>query len=364
MIKHLTIILIIISNIALTQNNEYQLAYEYYRNHEYDKAAELYKSLYEKTNSSYYFSVYTQCLIELKNFDAAEKIIKKKIKQNKTNLQFYVDLGHVYKSKGDNSKAEKTFETAIKKLQPNRQQIINLANAFVSKRYYKWAEKTYLRGEKILKQKQIFAYELANVYLYQRDYEKMINNYLSLLEISPTYIASVQSRLQSIVYNSKDDEIDEIFRKNLLKKIQENPNNNIFSELLIWYYLQKKEFDFALTQAKAIDKRNKEEGERILSIANTASNNFDYKTAVKAYRYIIKQYGKKGRYYFVAKNKYCKALFHKINEQQSNKQELIKLNKILQETINELGINKTSFDLLIIQAKLKGLFFLVWLFYL
>ncbi len=355
--KNLLLILILLLNIIVfSQTNDFKLAYQYYRDGEYDKAAELYKSLYNKTKSSYYYSTYIQCLLNLKQYEKAEKEIKHSIKKDKKNLTLYVDLCNLYKTSGNDDKAEKTFNSILKRLPANRSIIVNVGNSFLNKRYYNWAEKVFLKGAKLIKQPAVFSYELANVYLYQRDYEKMINEYLSLLEISPNYISTVQNRLQSVVYNAKDDEIDGVFRKSLLKKIQKNPGNDIFSELFIWYLLQKKDFYGAFVQAKALDKRNREEGERILPIAYVAISNYDYETASQAYKYIIDKWGRRGRYYSTAKIKYAEALFMKITETNSSLQEIKQLDKLLSDYILELGKNQKSFSLIVMNAKIKGLY--------
>jgi len=347
------IILLFISIVSAIAQNSSKLALQYYREQEYEKAAELFKDLYSQTNSQYYFSYYIKCLTELKEYNEAEKIIKKRIKKDKTNLSFYVELGYLYKSQGKEEDANKQFETAIKKLQKNRNSVSTLANSFISKRLYSWAEKTYLKGRKLLSGEYTYNYELANVYLYQRNYDKMINEYLSLLEESPTYINSIQNRLQSLVYNSKDDELNEILRKNLIKKIQQNPNNDIFQELLIWYYIQRKDFESAFIQTRAIDKRNKEEGERLLKLAQLATSNKDYKVAVDCYDYII-NLRKQSVYYSIAKPKLAEVLYLKINDSSHSKAEILKLKSLFIDIINELGKNKSTFNTIVNLAKVEA----------
>ena len=58
-----------------------RLALNYYRAKEYDKAASLYKDLYDDSKLQHYFDYYINCLIELNDYDSAEKELKKKIKK-------------------------------------------------------------------------------------------------------------------------------------------------------------------------------------------------------------------------------------------------------------------------------------------
>ncbi|NTW33934.1 MAG: tetratricopeptide repeat protein, partial [Bacteroidetes bacterium] len=68
-----------INSFAQTSTDE-QLAAQYLQNKEYDKAVELYEKLFNKNQEYVYYAPYVQCLTELKNYKAAEKIIKKQIK--------------------------------------------------------------------------------------------------------------------------------------------------------------------------------------------------------------------------------------------------------------------------------------------
>jgi len=70
--------------------------------------------------------------------------------------------------------------------------------------------------------------------------------------------------------------------------------------MLIWYYLQRKEFNKALFQEIAIDKRINSNGKRILDLAETAKSNEDFETAIRAYDYIIEK-GKNRAYYINCK---------------------------------------------------------------
>jgi len=345
------------SLISISQNisSDSRIAHQYYSEQDYEKALVLYKKLYTTTNSQTYHTYYINCMIELKRFAEIEKEIKKEIKKNKTNLSLYVDLGNVYKAQGLEDKANQQYEIAIKKLKPTYNVVSNLANAFIYKREYEWAEKTYIKGRKLLNGTYTFNYELANIYLYLHDYDKMINEYLSLLEINRSYLNSIQSRLQSAVYIAKDKDLNEVLKKNLILKIQKNPKNDVFQELLIWLYIQEKDFYSAFVQSKALDKRNKEDGERLYILGKLAAENKDYKTAIDCFNYII-DLGSDRVYYSFAKTELSEVLFHKITETTPTKEEVIKLEQLFSETIDELGKNKNSFQIIVNYAKLKAFY--------
>ncbi|MEM8523771.1 MAG: hypothetical protein AAGG68_03960, partial [Bacteroidota bacterium] len=54
--------------------------------------------------------------------------------------------------------------------------------------------------------------------------------------------------------------------------------------------LQKKEFYRAFLQARAVDKRKQQGGQRVLSVGTQSLGNEDYKAAVKIFTYLVDNY--------------------------------------------------------------------------
>ena len=67
---------------------------------------------------------------------------------------------------------------------------------------------------------------------------------------------------QRVINPDPDGTQKELLKDKLFRKIQKNPNQDVFSELLIWLYIQDKNFNGAYVQAKALDKRKGELGKR------------------------------------------------------------------------------------------------------
>ncbi|HBF89316.1 MAG TPA: hypothetical protein DDX39_11805 [Bacteroidales bacterium] len=349
------IIFILVALISFSQVNESQLALKYYQNKEFDKAADVYLKLYEKQKSAYFYSYYINCLLELKDYETAEKSLKKEIKKDPANLSLYVDYGFVFKVQNYFAKADEQFETAIKNIYPDRQQIMNLANAFIGKREFDYAEMTYRKGQKLEKDYD-YNMELANLYYIERNYEAMIDEYLNLLETDENYIQTVQNRLQNVIYTSNDDSMLEILKSSLIKRIQKSPDISIFSELLIWIYIQDNDFENALTYTIAIDKRKKENGERLILLARSANTNERFEIAIEAYKYVISK-GIDSEYYTDAKNEYLNSIYNKItNSGIFTKIEIEDLEKSYLETLDELGKKSTTISLIKELAHLQGFY--------
>ena len=335
-----------------------QLALKYYQNKEYEKASELYEKIYKASSfSKIYFNYYIRCLIEIKDFKKAEKLVKKQIKKNKNTSIYYVDLGYLYKIQNKYDKANENYELAIKKVASKNKEITKLANIFIGKQELKWAEKTYLAGREKLFNPLTFNYELANIYTYQRDYQKMLDQYLTLLESRPSYLKVVQNRLQSLVISKENQEMRQILKKSLLIKIRQNTHLTVFNELLIWTYIQNKEFNQAFIQAKALDKRQKEGGERLMQLANLASNHKDYDVAFKIYETVIEK-GHNNAFYEDAKVQKLETLYNKILAEGKNSslKEKINLEQFFLQTINELGRNQKTVKIMRKLAHLQAFY--------
>ena len=83
----------------------------------------------------------------------------------------------------------------------------------------------------------------------------MINEYLNLIDYSYSYKRSVQNYLSRAIDFEEEEYKVEILKEELLIRIQKDPSNHTFSEMLIWLHLQKKQFSSAVVQAKALDRR-------------------------------------------------------------------------------------------------------------
>ena len=144
------------------------------------------------------------CFIELKEFKNGEKLIKRQIKKNPFQLNFYTDLGHLYKVSNQSQKSKQAFEKPLKLLGPINQQIIELANGYLKYKESDYAIETYIKGRKLLKGTYPFNFELAQVYSLQGKTEAMLNEYLELLAFQESYIQSVQNALQTSLANDAD----------------------------------------------------------------------------------------------------------------------------------------------------------------
>lgn len=270
-------------------NNGEKLAYQYYEQKEYEKANVYFEDLFDKNPAGVY-SVYYKSLLGAKDYSKAEKITKKMLKQNKLGVYLYVYLGKIYKLEGDEKKEKEMYERAIKELLPAQPYIENLATAFKEERLYDYAIEVYNKAKKASPDYPYF-YEKAEVYKLKNDLAAMINEYLDALEFRDSEIQTVQSNLQnSLGYDDEEGGIkNPLLKQELQKRIQKHPDKIVLSEFLIFIQKQQKDFDGAFVQARALDKRLKEEGQRIYELARICVSNQQWETAKRCFDYLIEK---------------------------------------------------------------------------
>ncbi|MBL4592249.1 MAG: tetratricopeptide repeat protein [Flavobacteriales bacterium] len=352
----LSIVVVSITNGFAQKNTDSKLAAQFYANKEYDKAIVYYQKLFDKTQSPVYYVRLLNCLTELKEYKNAEKLIKRQIKRHSYQLEFHTDLGNLYSISNQNSKSKQAYDKALKLLSPNNQQIIDLANGYLKYKESEYAIQTYLKGRRLLKGSYPFNFELAQVYNFQGNTEAMLNEYLNLLAYQESYIQSVQNALQTTLVNDGSGDKRTLLKTLLIKKIQKNSDKKVFSEMLIWVYIQEKNFNGAFIQAKALDKRQKERGKRIMALASLSVENEDYEVAIKCYNYVIAK-GDNNYYYIISKMELVNVYNQKIvNSNNYNEDDLLSLEKTYQSTILELGESASTAPLLRGLARLQAFY--------
>ena len=322
-----------------------QLARSFYNNKEYDKAADLYINLYSKYNYYHYFSQYVECLIHLENYEEAEKSLKSFIKKDNTTNKWraQVNLAYVYQKTGNIEKVDKNLKKLINELPEDKSVFMQVANTLRTKDFDEYAIMLYDRGANIESINYKFFMEKALAYQSMMNFEKSTENYLLHLENEPDDYETVKSRLGFMIRYDVDGSVTEDMRFALLKKTQDNPENVMFAELLVWYALQVKDYEIALNQEIAIDKRFDDREWDIIYLARIARDNEQYDIAITAYEYLINK-SKEGAFYPEAVVGLTEVEY--INSEYDSSE----LEKRIENECLELGINDKTIPILIIRT--------------
>ncbi|RKD91725.1 tetratricopeptide repeat protein [Mangrovibacterium diazotrophicum] len=276
-----------------------QLANKYYQGHEYEKAAVLYDELFQNTKSSYYFDLYLTCLTESGDFEAAEKEIKKALRKDETQATLYVQWATLLKKQGDDEGAEKKLQESLEAVPASRADYIRLSNAYLNTGSYDYAEKLYLQAPQKIPGEN-FYYELGRVYLFERNYSKMFDTYLDMIRNDENTLSRMESAVQSAFRLDVDNSLREKLKSLTLQRMQQEPTVIAYNRLLIWLFLQEKNYTQALRQQIALDRRGLDESPMIMELARIAARNDEYTEALKAYDYLISK-GDVTPYFYQAK---------------------------------------------------------------
>ncbi len=338
----------------LTWAQPSKLAQQYFQNGEYEKAATLYQKLYTDSNQNdYYFNKYTDCLIALEKYEEADKTIKKQIKKTPKSIQLYVAYGKLFEKQGMEAEAAEQYEKAIKKLTADRFVVTKLANAFSTLTKYDFAIRTYEEGAKLMKDKYIFSYNLGDLYRRKGESTLMVENYLNSLKDNPNRLNSLKSLFQRYLNVEEYDEL----QAQLYERIQDQPEDVEYTELLTWVFIQRKDYKGALRQTKAMDKRLDENGGRVFHLAEVAANDKDYDTAISAYEYIINDKGPTSGFYIDAKRESLGCERRKLVEGYSYEEtDLRQLESQYEEFLSEFGKNKTTATIIAELANLEAFY--------
>jgi len=319
------------------QADELPLANQYFATGEQLKALDIYQKLY-KTDDEAYYPYYIKCLLSLKKFDDAESVTKKMIHKYPGDNTYLINLGNIYTQNGNNDKANAIYDYLLKNL-PQNQNIVNaLASEFYQDGNVDYAVKTLEQGRKVLNDDKLFSFELIMLYKYKGDRQAIINEYLNFLPSNPTYIVQAENTLSNMF---EDNNGYDLLRYALYKRLQKDPEQAVYTELLIWNCLQQKNFDQALNQALALNRRNNDDGSNIYSLCHTLIENNAYDEAILGYEYLISK-GASSTYYIPAKIELINTKNLKITAGKYTQADLLALEKDYQGLMVEFGNNSSS----------------------
>ncbi len=355
--KILYIFFLLFSLNIFAQPVDEQLAQQFFEMREYDKAIVYYEKLYDK-NASIYYTQYFKCLLATGDLKRAEKIAKKQLKNMPDMLSLYVDLGQVFKADSNEKKAVEQYDKALKELDGDVNQTLQLGKSFQAVKEYDYALEAFRKGRRGNSRSYPFFYEMADVYKAKGDLKAMINEYLDAIEYRETEIANVQILLQnSLGYDDEKGGFNNpILKGELQKRLANNPDKNILSEFLIFILLQQKDFEGAFLQAKALDKRKKDDGYRLMELGKLCVTNEAYDIAQECFDYVISK-GKDNFNYQQACTEAASAQFEKITRQPNNSPaELNDLEQKLKNTLKEFGYNQFTTSVIHKLAILQGFY--------
>ena len=330
-----------------------QLATQYYREQDYEKARDLYAKLYEKSGQTGYFQQLIECLINLKDYDRAEKELKSMAKKNPTYYKALADLVYVYTLQGKSDKAKRQFNEIMKDLPANVGIIRSISYAFQNRGLNDMSMSVLEKGNTLLDGKETFYMDQAYLNQSSANYQEAFRYYFLELEAHPGQYNNIRNRLQTMMFYDVNNSISDELRIALLRQTQDKPDNLEYAQLLVWFALQQEDYDIALAQCQSIDRKTHDQDAQINNLAGICLNNKQFDIAKQGYDYILDK-GKSGPFYGQALTGTIKADYLRLKaENNTDTKAYERLSKRINDAYNDINSNDLT-RLTLIQADIMA----------
>jgi TolA-binding protein len=284
----ITLLLFSVDKLLAQNLNDIQIANEYLIQGEKEKAKALYDELAkDQKNISVIHNNYFNLLLDLDAFQEAEKYLERLQKREAGNIQYMFDMALVHSRSGNVNKSESYNKDLIAQIRTDAYRSKLAAEYFAARQQTSLSIQILKACRQALNNQNLFALELASVYRALNQKELMVEEYLNYVVQMPSNLNYVKNVLQNML--SKPEEFESL-ETLLLQRTQKFPEKEVYPELLIWNYVQQKNFYGAFIQARALDKRFKKAGEKSIEVAQIALSNGDYDTAEKIFAYVEKEF--------------------------------------------------------------------------
>jgi len=186
------------------------------------------------------------------------------------------------------------------------------------------------------------------------DKESMIEEYLVYASANQRNSRYIKNVFQQLLSDPEDlDYLENV----LIQKVQRNPDNTLFIDLLIWVEIQRRNYYGAFLQARALDKRSGNPGTETMQIGRIALDNRAWDDAIEIYTYVINNYGKNSQYYTNARQNLIKSKEGKVTATYPvNLQEVFQLSNEYQSLYNEFGPTNVTLEALRNKARLNAFY--------
>ena len=170
---------------GMTQvSTDQQLAQYYYSSGDFEKALPYCQQVFEKENSKFTFLRYYTCLLKTKKDKDAEKALKKQMDFDPYTVDYPILLAEFYESHEASKAANKIYQRLIEENTTSSIKVLEIYKAFKEKGKFELSLQVLEKGRKNLGDSYPLHLQFADIYAQLNQSEKMLEEYLDLLEKS------------------------------------------------------------------------------------------------------------------------------------------------------------------------------------
>lgn len=299
--QSITITILFLLSIVVNAQSDLELAEQYYKKSDYLKAYEYYNTIKNSAASLRdYYEHYRESAIKAHQENEFSKSLKKISKQNPNEYLFKVDLALLEKISGNQSAYEQDINKLISSAAFSERKLSELVSVFSKRKLFNEISMAYLEARDVQNDYDLYAVELSNVYAYLGETVLMIKESIQSVINNKDNLDYAETLLSNQLKTEKDFDkfLDQIY-----PKIAAYPQLFQLNELLIWYYIQQKDFYNAFVEERSLDKKNLFlQGSRLVELGNLAFENKSYDESVEIFNYVLTSYPQ-SRFYFNIKQK-------------------------------------------------------------
>jgi hypothetical protein len=235
-----------------------------------ERAGQIYDSLYKAMpQEGSIYEAYFRFSIEHKDFKTAGKLAEEQMRREPQSPFGRINRGEVWAKEGKEKKAEELWNPVLETVTGDEFITPNIATAFIAAGRSDWAIKVYERAKEVTRNPMAFSSALARLYNQTGNTEAAIS---TVLESAPYQLNAAETAKATLLeFTGEDAGKTRAATKAVLKKVQEQPENSLYADLLLWLYTRRDDWEGALIQVQALDDRNREGGRRLLDFAQAAA---------------------------------------------------------------------------------------------
>ena len=274
-----------------------ELAYVLYNQNDFTRAAILLEDIVEANpRDELSYRRYLQCLIKTNQQEKAIKFVKKKVKKSPYPILYVVDECYVnttfpdgpnkqkYTLRAEELKALIIEQLTVHAMEQMGQQHIAIAQRFEQYELKEYAIAVLQSADQILGDiNPEISNKLAELYMETGNREKGLQRYVMLM-LRGVPFESMKQVFETQITDSADYVL---LQRLLLKQIEQNPEVTAFSEGLKWTFVKQGNWQSAFLYTRSIDKRLKENGERVFELGELCQSNGEYPVALQCFQYCI-----------------------------------------------------------------------------